>query len=295
MILEVYRTRSGSGPDGTLESTARPQRAFPSGAAGRYAAANAMRMRLGGVPFGVGAPLLEGMDRDPSIEFHAEPPTRLVEELRAGRLDAALVSSVEAIRTPGYRVAPGLSICSDGPARSVRAFARRERRIRTVGLDAGSETSVALLRILLARVLHAENCTFTRIRPHLEPDAMAEDLVLLIGDCGLHANPGQREVHDLGALWKQWTGLPFVFALWLIAPGAPAAPLLERLRAARALAVANGVEDGTGGAIRYGLGERELAGLMRFRREAAALNLIDPRVLPTFLDASTGADDGSAG
>lgn len=252
-----------------------------------------MQLRLGGVPFGVGAPLLAGLADDPTVQFCAEPPARLVERLRGGELDAALVSSVEAFRTPGYRVAPGISICSDGPARSVRAFARRGTRIRSVGLDSGSETSVALLRVLLARVLHAENCTFTRIRPDLHPDRMAEDLVLLIGDCGLRAESGDREVLDLGELWQDFTGLPFVFALWLIAPGAPADAVLARLRAARALAIARRIDDGTGGAIRYALGERELAGLLRFRREAAALQLVDPRILPTFLDGAES--DGGHG
>ena len=242
-----------------------------------------MRLRLGGVPFGVGAPLLAGLAEDPTVEFVAEPPATLIDLLRGGQLDAALVSSVEAFRTPGYRVAPGLCICCEGPAKSVRAFARPGVKIRSVALDSGSETSVALLRVLLARVLHAENCTFTRVAPTRNPDSLAEDLVLMIGDCGLLADPGRRQVLDLGSLWHEWTGLPFVFALWLIAPSSPARAILGKLAAARELATQLGIEDGTGGAIRYALGERELAGLMRFRREAAALNLIDARVLPTFL------------
>jgi len=229
---------------------------------------------------------LAGLGDDPSVELVLEPPTRLIELLREGRLDAALVSSIEAFRTPGYRVAPSLSICCEGPARSVRAFVRRGAKIRTVALDAGSETSVALLKVLLAKVLHAEGCAFTKVAPTLEPDAFAEDLVLLIGDCGLRARAGQREVLDLGDLWHRWTGLPFVFALWLLRPGADANEITPRLARARATALRLHVEDGTGGAIRYQLGERELHGLMRFRREAAALQLLDPRIVPTFLDAS---------
>src|SRR5262249_56631459 len=100
-------------------------------------------VRLGGVSFGVGAPLLAGLAEDPAVELIAETPAALIELLRAGQLDAALVSSIEAFRTPGYRVAPRLSICCEGPARSVRAFARRGARIRSVALDSGSESSVA--------------------------------------------------------------------------------------------------------------------------------------------------------
>ncbi len=35
--------------------------------------------------------------------------------------------------------------------------------------------------------------------------------------CGPTSSTGSKfglEVHDLGTLWKQWTGLPFVFAVW---------------------------------------------------------------------------------
>jgi chorismate dehydratase len=45
------------------------------------------------------------------------------------------------------------------------------------------------------------------------------DAAVLIGDAALRANrhDGPRyglQVHDLGAMWKEWTGLPFVFAVW---------------------------------------------------------------------------------
>jgi predicted solute-binding protein len=51
-------------------------------------------MRIGGVPFGVGAPLLAGLESESGVDFVALPPARLIEQLRAGHLDAALVSSV---------------------------------------------------------------------------------------------------------------------------------------------------------------------------------------------------------
>src|SRR5262249_49225555 len=54
-----------------------------------------VRLRIGGVPYGVGAPLLAGLAEDAGAEFVQAPPTALIEELRKGRLDAALVSSVE--------------------------------------------------------------------------------------------------------------------------------------------------------------------------------------------------------
>ena len=218
------------------------------------------------------------------MRFVADVPTRLIERLRAGDLDAALVSSIEAFRGAGYRVAPGLAIACRGPVRSVRAFRRRDVPIRSVGLDSGSETSVALLKVLLRERLGATAPTFERIEPTRTPDRLPHDLVLLIGDCGLHADAGEREALDLGALWHEWTGLPFVFALWLLAPGADAARVVPRLRAARARAIADRIEDGTGGAIHYTFGDDERRGLLRFRDEAVRLGLAPGDVAPTFLD-----------
>lgn len=254
-------------------------------------AAQPTRLRLGGVSYGVGAPLLHGLAEHAEVELVARPPRELVAPLREGRLDAALVSSIEAFRWPGYRIAPGLAITCEGCSRSVRAFRARGRPIRTVGLDNGSESSVALLRILLERRLDASGCRFERITPTLTPDALPHDLVLLIGDHGLAASPGEREVIDLGSAWHTWQRLPFVFAVWLLSPSASAERILPLLVSARDGAQRDGVDDGTAGAIRYELGPRELAGLRAFRREAVSLGLAPPDIVPQLLrDTESGAD-----
>lgn len=235
-----------------------------------------MNLRIGGVPYGVGAPLLAGLDSDPAVSLVQAPPTRLIEQLRAGQLDAALVSSVEAVRAPGYAVATGLGIACKREIRSVRAFRRRGTPIRSVGLDQSSATSVALLRILLAKPHAGEvaaNVTFAPIAPTRTPDALPHDLVLLIGDHGLAADPGAREVWDMGTQWRAWTGLPFVFALWVLRPGADAAAILPALRRARARGQQLGPVDGTHGAAHYDLDAEDVRGLQRFWAEARALQL----------------------
>lgn len=235
-----------------------------------------MLPRIGGVPYGVGAPLLAGLDRDPSVRFAAAPPTELIERLHRGQLDAALVSSIEATRRPGYRALPELGIACKREIRSVRAFRRRGRPIQSVGLDQSSATSVALLRLLLAHVRQAEvaaGVQFAPIAPTRRPADLPHDLVLLIGDPGLTADPGDREVWDLGAEWRRWTGLPFVFALWLLAPGAEVAALRPALLRARQRGRELGAVDGTFGAAHYDLDAEDRAGLERFWTECAALGL----------------------
>jgi chorismate dehydratase len=255
-------------------------------------------VRIGGVPYGVGAPLLAGLARDPGVALLEAPPTALIAELRAGRLDAALVSSIEAISRPGYCIVPGLGIACRDAVRSVRAF-RRVGPIRTVGLDRSSATSAALLRLLLAGPRRADTAArdggeprFEEIEPTRRPDLLPHDLVLLIGDCGLEAEPGAREVWDLGHEWRRWTGLPFVFAVWLLRPGADVHAIAPVLRAARQRGRGLGPVDGTHGAVHYDLDDDDLRGLRRFfaAARAAGLGLADAE--PAFASTSLeGADD----
>ena len=242
-------------------------------------------MRIGGVPYGVGAPLLEGLEADPGIDFIRIPPSELVRDLRDGTLDAALVSSIEAFRRPGYSTVAGLSIASKGPARSVRAF-KKPGPIRSVGLDSGSNTTVTLLQILLANGRlgeTADHVDFETIDPTLDPDSLPHDLVMLIGDCGLNAQSKRPEILDLGACWFDWTGLPFVWALWLVRPGVKTTELVPKLHLARRAAIEAEIDDGTNGAIYYELGTDELSGLRRFRDGAAALDLADGSIEPQLL------------
>lgn len=231
------------------------------------------------MPYGVGAPLVQRLAEDPSVHLRREVPRRLIERLRAGELDAALVSSIEAYRTPGYRALGDLGIACRQEARSVRAF-RRPGPVRRVGLDDGSETSVALLKILLAEQLGVTDATFERIAPSVEVDRYPHDLVLLIGDNGLRAQTREREALDLGALWRRHTGMPFVFALWLIAAHADA----ERVAAALRRAAGTGeLVDHTNGAIHYRLSAEDHRALATFAAKARALDLAVPGTQPTFL------------
>lgn len=250
-----------------------------------------MKIRIGGVPYGVGAPLLAGLESDPAVALVQAPPTSLIARLRSGELDAALVSSIEAVMRPGYAVAAGLGIACKKEIRSVRAFRRRGRPIRTVGVDQSSATSVALLSILLA-TRHAADVApgvaFRSIAPTRTPDALPDDLVLLIGDDGLAADPGERDVWDLGREWCDWTGLPFVFALWLLRPGADHAAILPALHRARARGRELGAIDGTHGKAHYDLDADDLRGVRRFWAEAKSLGLASAAD-PLFVTSSNSA------
>jgi chorismate dehydratase len=89
---------------------------------------------------------------------------------------------------------------------------------RRVALGSTSRTSVLLARMWLAEV-HGVQPEYFTCPPELSTMLLEADAAVLIGDAALRANlhDGPRyglQVHDLGAMWKEWTGLPFVFAVW---------------------------------------------------------------------------------
>jgi chorismate dehydratase len=159
-------------------------------------------------------------------------PTHLNQLMATGQLDVSVVSAVEYAKDASqFLLLPELGITSDGPVRSVVLFSKRDPRDlggRRVVVSSSSMTSVALLELLFENVW--------RCRPEFIPgnaeladlahfDEEAHDARLVIGDAALRmfdeANRGGlwaerypwRE--DLGAVWKRWTGLPFVFAVWV--------------------------------------------------------------------------------
>jgi chorismate dehydratase len=166
-------------------------------------------------------------------------PSALADELARGRLDLALIPSVEVARAAGSgrdaAIVPGIAIAARGAAESVLLFRRSPiEAVRSIALDVSSRTSAALLRLLLRRRLRPglPDPRFVPAGPDL-PAMLAEfEAALLIGDRALFAArelPGLAkdvEVHDLGLEWMALTGLPFVFAVWAVRPSVPPEPFL---------------------------------------------------------------------
>ncbi|HVZ77991.1 MAG TPA: menaquinone biosynthesis protein [Gemmatimonadaceae bacterium] len=196
-------------------------------------------MRVGRIPYINCYPVYGGIDRG-LVALNGTLvdgiPSALNRMMSAGELDVSVISAVEYARdAKQYLLLPDLAITSDGPVRSVMMFSRRpaqELHGRRVLVSRSSMTSVALLELLFEHVW--------KVRPQFVP-ANAElsdiaafgreehDARLVIGDAALLLNSqlrsggadslapgaGYRHAYDLGGEWKQWTGLPFVFAVWV--------------------------------------------------------------------------------
>jgi len=249
-------------------------------------------IRVGAVNYLNTKPLIEGLTSfAPHASLELDLPSRLADRLATGDLDVGLIPVIEYFRAGRYSIVPGISIASRGPVLSVTLFSRVPwSEIRSVALDEGSRTSSALARIILEKRYG--------IRPAVESlpmgvaaDDMHTDAVLLIGDRAMKAClPGFANAFDLGQEWFDWTGLPFVYAVWAVRDGADLRGVDQALRQARDHGLARvgpiaqreaaklGLDSGfcrryLGNILSFDLGPRELAGLGKYYELARELGL----------------------
>lgn len=262
-------------------------------------------MRLGRIPWINCYPVYGAIDRGlvrVPAELVSGTASELNDLLAAGELQVSVVSAVEYARNAAaYHLLPDLAITCDGPVHSVALFSRRpvaDLDGCTVLRTASSRTSVLLLDLI------ARHCWNIRPR-YATARAEAADLValaglpheavLVIGDAALllAAESVYPVRVDLGAEWKQWTGLPFVFAVWaarrdarlddvqrihggLLASRAWGLDHLDELarEASRATGVREPVCRTYLGDLDYALSYRHLAGLTDFFRRLAQEGLV---------------------
>ena len=163
-------------------------------------------------------PLIWGMlhgEQQDKFELQLTVPSGCAESVRRRQADAGIIPSIEYQRLDHAQILPGMSIASKHQARSVLLFSKAPlANVQTVALDHSSRTSAALLRILM-RKFYSRRVTFSSAAPQPEEMLKHADAALVIGDPALTYTGKVAEVHDLAAEWRKFTGLPFVFALWV--------------------------------------------------------------------------------
>lgn len=280
-------------------------------------------MRIGRIPYINCYPVYGAIDREVvSLDgkLVTGVPSALNLQMAAGTLDVSVVSAVEYARdSRRYLLLPDLAISCDGPVRSVLLFSKRpasDLTSRRVIVSRSSMTSVALVELMFDHVWRA--------KPEFVPgDAELSDLGrfadelhdarLVIGDAALTLQNGAGRqagdvaypyIYDLGEEWKRWTGLPFVFAVWVAQRSVPVAASLgahASLIASRdwGLAHLDALAAQAAGAtgvprdacleyfsgLDYGLSYEHLAGLTEFFRRLVAAGRV-PNGTLAFLPAA---------
>ena len=178
-------------------------------------------------------------------------PARSAELLVQDRVDAALVPVIAYQQIDDVRLVPGVCVGAKERVRSVCLITRGQdlEQVRSVALDVSSKTSVALTKIIFREFLGFEP-SFKSSEPDIDAMLADADCALLIGDPALSiAECGSRNadlsaskcsgfdsnisnsvlgtgkphddfhsafrVFDLAETWRKYTGLGFVFAMWM--------------------------------------------------------------------------------
>ncbi|WP_159771450.1 menaquinone biosynthetic enzyme MqnA/MqnD family protein [Streptomyces sp. HM190] len=183
------------------------------------------RPRVGHIQFLNCLPLYWGLARTGTLldfELTKDTPEKLSEQLVRGDLDIGPITLVEFLRNADDLVAfPDIAVGCDGPVMScviVSQVPLERLDGARVALGSTSRTSVRLAQLLLAESVGVRPSYYT-CPPDLSLMMQEAEAAVLIGDAALRANllDGPTyglQVHDLGAMWKEWTGMPFVFAVW---------------------------------------------------------------------------------
>jgi len=159
--------------------------------------------------------MFEEMGAASPVKVLYDVPSRLPALLDSGEAQAILVSSIDALRTPGRRMAEGVCIGSNGQVKSVRLFSKvPPSEITSLALDRSSMTSNRLAQVIL-RERYGASFTTEEMPPSLPEMLKSHDAGVLIGDIGMMADGTGLHVLDLGEEWTNLTGKPFVWAAWI--------------------------------------------------------------------------------
>lgn len=181
-----------------------------------------MPLRVGYINYLNCVPFFAYLPESSSWQLQAGVPAQLNAALKEGRVDICPSSSIAYARQPEqFYLLPEHAIAATGPVHSVLFLTPEELRHlngATIYLTTESATSVCLLRILLQYFYELDELSW---QPVADINACVQKKApgLLIGDQALQVAqdiPPGMQVIDLADLWYSLTGLPFVFALWIL-------------------------------------------------------------------------------
>jgi predicted solute-binding protein len=166
------------------------------------------RFSIGAVSYLNSKPLIHGLPKNTRLL----EPSVLATEYERGAFDIALIPIVACLQNPDCRLLD-VGIGANGEVYSViMTLAKPLTAIKTVSLDSSSRTSVNLIKVLLER--------HYKLSPEYVAHGEPSDAQVLIGTKAIDfraANP-EVSVLDMATAWKEYTGLPFIFAAWAIHP-----------------------------------------------------------------------------
>jgi chorismate dehydratase len=165
------------------------------------------------------------------FQLFIDTPNVCANKLLSNTIDIGLVPIAILPKLSNYNIISDYCIGANGKVLSVQLFSNKPlNEIKTIGLDAESNTSNKLCKLLCNEYWH--------IQPTFTTFSVDNDANVIIGDRALNALNTYAYEYDLAEAWLHYTGLPFVFAAWVSnAPIVPA--FVTELNAAFTLGLNN--------------------------------------------------------
>lgn len=148
------------------------------------------------------------------FDIQVATPAQCAEAYTNGSADIALIPVGALQGLSNYKIISDYCIGCDGEVRTVCIFSNEKLENCTrLLLDNHSRTSFLLSQILMESYFNLD-------LPVESMDVASYqyqkgDAVLMIGDKVFQKENDYLYKYDLGSKWKEWTGLPFVFAVWI--------------------------------------------------------------------------------
>ena len=177
------------------------------------------KIKVGAVSYLNTKPLLYGLQHGPikdEIELILDYPARLVDMLKTGAINIGLVPVGALPELGEYHIVSDYCIGSEGEVASVAVFSQVPmEEIETVILDYQSRTSVKLCKLLFEKHWKKDVVFIDAQNDDYIDEIKGTTAGLIIGDRALTYRGKSKYIYDLGLGWKEMTGLPFVFAVWV--------------------------------------------------------------------------------
>lgn len=176
-----------------------------------------MKYRIALVEYLNTLPFYEGMrltGLDQEMEVHRVVPAECARLFKQNEVDISLCPIGALDEIGEYKIIGDYCIGADGPVNTVMLMSNIPlEEIRTVKLDSHSRTSNLLVQIL-ARHYWKKEWSYYDKENGVIPDAS-----VMIGDKVFKQKENFKYQYDLALAWKELTGLPMVFAVWIAKPG----------------------------------------------------------------------------
>ena len=177
------------------------------------------KIKVGAVSYLNTKPLLFGIKQSQQllqcIKLFEDYPANIAEMLVKNEIDVGLVPVATITALKEWHIVSDFCIGAEGEVASVCLFSEVPvDEIKTVLLDYESKTSVLLCKLLFKNFWEKE-VAFINAKENFENSIEKFTAAVMIGDKALKQRRKSKYIYDLAAMWKSFTGLPFVFAAWI--------------------------------------------------------------------------------